>query len=415
MKVLILGNGAREHAIAWKLAASRRASGLTIAPGNAGTSALGTNLPDLSITDPDAVAAACHSHAIDLVFVGGEEPLSAGVVDCLSEARIPAIGPTMRSAQLESSKAFSKEFMQRNGIPTAAAHTFTDAPAFEEHLHNAKGKQVVKKSGLAAGKGVLESNEPEELIAFGRKILETDSVVVEEHLSGYEVSIFALSDGTDYLILPSAADYKKAGDGNTGPNTGGMGALSPVPWLEATTLERIRTEVVAPTFRALKEEGLSYRGVLYFGLMITHEGPRVLEYNVRFGDPETQVVLPLIQTDFGALCHAMVTGGLRDFPLHITDKTALGVVVASEGYPGEYRRDVPVSSLPEPASNHHLLFHAATKGSGGNVRTGGGRCFTAVGLGKDLIEARTRAYAAVEEIRFEGAWYRSDIGGRLFE
>lgn len=414
MKVLILGDGAREHALAWKFSVSRRTSGLSIGPGNAGTAELGTNLSDLDITDPDAVARRCREQHVDLVVVGGEEPLTAGVVDQLQHEGIAAIGPTQEAARLESSKVFSKELMQRHGIPTADARTFTDRGAFETYVRARTSPVVVKKSGLAGGKGVLESDDTEELLAFGGEILETDAVVVEERLTGYEVSIFALSDGRHYTLLPSAADYKKAGDGNTGPNTGGMGALAPVPWLPQEQLRRIETEVVSPTFAALREEELSYVGVLYFGLMITERGPFVLEYNVRFGDPEAQVILPLIRTDFGSLTSAMASGALADYPLHLSSASALGIVVASPGYPGRYKKNLPVASLPAGDGTARFLFHAATHAENGTVYTDGGRCFTGVALANELIEARNSAYELVEAVEFDGAWYRSDIGGQLF-
>lgn len=415
MRILVLGNGAREHAIAWRYASSRRLAGLFIAPGNAGTALLGTNLPELHITNPDQVLRACREHNINLVFVGGEEPLSAGVVDHLEEAGIAAIGPPQASARLESSKAFSKQFMLRHGIPTARAESFSDSETFQSYIRQAGGTKVIKKSGLAAGKGVLESDDKEQLIAFGSDILRSDSVIVEEFLSGKEVSVFALTDGTDYTLLPSAADFKKSGEGDTGSNTGGMGAISPVPWLDQAALTDIEDRVIRPTFRALSEEKLNYRGVLYFGLMLTEEGPKVLEYNVRLGDPEAQVVLPLIRTDFGSVSDALVSNSLKSFPIHVSGQTALAVVVASPGYPGAYPKGLEVTNLPDVNHQDSFLFHAATEERDGTVYTGGGRCFTAVSLGQDLLDARRRSYALAKEVQFDGAWYRSDIGGRMFD
>ncbi len=414
MRALILGRGAREHALTWKFSRSFRISGLYCVPGNAGTNELATNFPEISETDAAALINVCRRERIDLVFVGGEAPLAAGVVDALQEAGIPAVGATAAAAQLEASKTISKDFMRRHGVATAEAAVFSDIDAFEEHVQSLERPVVIKKSGLAEGKGVLETDDKDEMIAFARTILQDDQILVEERLSGYEITIFALTDGTSYTLLPPCADYKKAGDGGTGPNTGGMGAICPVPWVTPELLEEVRVRVVNPTFAGLELEGLQYVGVLYFGLMITDDGPKVLEYNVRFGDPEAQVVLPLIKSDFGNLCEAMVEGKLADFPLELSTKTALGVVLASPGYPGSYRRAIPVDELPLDNRKELMVFHAGTTTDGDRVLTGSGRCFTVVGLGRELLEARSTAYAAVKNVRFEGAWCRSDIGGMIF-
>jgi phosphoribosylamine--glycine ligase len=287
---------------------------------------------------------------------------------------------------------------------------------------------VVKKSGLAAGKGVLESSSVNEMIAFGRSILSDDRLLVEEFLEGWEVSIFGLSDGKSHLILPPCTDFKKAHDGDTGPNTGGMGSICPVPWVDEALSARIRAEVVEPTYAALEREGLAYVGVLYFGLMITASGPKVLEFNVRFGDPETQVLLPVLGLDFGELVEAMAAGKLAQSAPAATGVSparapagpygpaaALGVVVASRGYPEFSEKGVAVDPIPVFPSQEALVFHASTsRGADGLVRTGGGRCFTVVGLGGDLREASVNAYRAVERVRFDGGWYRRDIGRRFF-
>jgi len=415
VKVLILGQGAREHALAWKFSRSTRISGLYVAPGNAGTDEIAHNLPHADPNNPQDVLEICHQHNIDMVFVGGEGPLSAGVSDMLESESIPSVGPKRLSARLESSKSFAKAFMQRHSIPTASAESFDDFHAFEQHIGSRAGrKTVVKKSGLAAGKGVLESADKAELLSFGKKVLKNDTLVVEEFLSGYEVSIFAVTDGTTYRLLPPCADYKKAGEGSSGPNTGGMGSVCPVPWLEQPLLDQIEREIVAPTFEAIHAEGLGFKGFLYFGLMITENGPRVLEYNVRLGDPEAQVLLPMIKSDFGSLCDAIVHGQLSDFPLVFSEKAALAVVVASQGYPGKYRKHLPVNELPEFKDNSTLLFHASTGRTNGVVHTEAGRCFTVVSIGKELLDARNGAYAAAGKVQFPGAWYRKDIGGKIF-
>jgi phosphoribosylamine--glycine ligase len=366
------------------------------------------------------VAAACREHALDCVFVGPEAPLAAGIVDGLAAAGIPAIGPNRSSARLESSKAFSKAFLLRSSIPTAEAAEFCDRAAFEAYVRARPGQRlVVKKSGLAAGKGVLESSSASEMIEFGRPILDSDSLLVEEFLEGWEVSIFGLSDGKSHLVLPPCTDFKKARDGDTGPNTGGMGSICPVPWVDASLMARIRADVVEPTYAALAREGLDYAGVLYFGLMITAAGPKVLEFNVRFGDPETQVLLPVLGLDLGELVEAMAGGTLAGLAgpgswqagAASPGAAALGIVVASRGYPESSEKGVAVQPIPPLPEDRALVFHASTTaGSDGRVLTGGGRCFTVVGRGPDLRGARDAAYAAVDAVRFDGAWHRGDIG-----
>ena len=415
MKVLVLGSGAREHAITWKYANSKRISGLFIAPGNVGTGELGMNLPDVDPADARSVIQACEENRINHVFVGPEAPLAAGIVDSLKERGIQVIGPHRDAAMLESSKAFSKEFMLRHGIPTAAAREFSDSGEFLTYMNNLDHRVVIKKSGLAAGKGVLESTDREELIRFGQEILKEDRLLVEDFLEGYEISLFALTDGRDYVLLPTCADFKKAGDGDTGLNTGGMGAICPVPVVEAEMMKTITQTIVEPTFKGMAGEGLNYQGVLYFGLMITKTGPFLLEYNTRFGDPECQVLLPLIDNDFGNLAEAILNQKLAAFPLRLSHKSALGVVIAAEGYPEDYKKGHPVKPIPVFPEDSTLIFHAAsTSGSQGEVLTGGGRCFTVVGLGANFLNASVRAYEAAPRVSFPGAWYRKDIGKKFY-
>ncbi|MDR3200257.1 MAG: phosphoribosylamine--glycine ligase, partial [Spirochaetales bacterium] len=305
MKVLILGSGAREHALVWKFSQSTRISGLFAAPGNAGTDELATNLADVDPLNAGAVVEACKANRITHVFIGPEEPLTLGVADALTDAGIAAIGAHREAARLEGSKAFSKAFMLRNAIPTAAYAEFTGYKEASRYIKNRTKKIVLKKSGLAAGKGVLESDNTHEMLRFAEKTLKDDALVIEEFLEGFETTIFAVCDGKNYILLPPCADFKKAGENDTGPNTGGMGSICPVPWLDAKIQERIRTETIEPTFAALRKENLMYKGILYFGLMLTQDGPKILEYNVRFGDPEIQALLPLISSDFGNLCDAV--------------------------------------------------------------------------------------------------------------
>jgi phosphoribosylamine---glycine ligase len=369
----------------------------------------------------DTVLSACRQNRVDCVFVGPEAPLAAGLIDFLSGNGIPAIGPGAGPARLESSKAFSKSFLVRNGLPTAQAREFADRGLFEDYVREQRGRRIViKKSGLAAGKGVLESSNVEEAIAFGRAVLSEDSLLVEEFLEGWEVSIFGLSDGKDYVMLPPCTDFKKAHDGDTGPNTGGMGSICPVPWVDAPLMDRIRGEVVAPVYAALAREGLAYAGVLYFGLMVTAQGPKVLEFNVRFGDPETQVLLPVLAPDLGELVESMANGTLAACGgvsgAANPRGSALGVVIAGRGYPEKAEKGAVVRPIPEMPSADELVFHASTfTDADGRVRTGGGRCFTAVGLGRDLSAASEHAYRAAGRVCFDGGWYRRDIGRKFME
>ena len=414
MRVLVLGSGAREHTIAWMFSRSNRISGLYTAPGNAGTENICDNVETLDPTNSQDVIRFAGEHRIDLVFVGPEAPLEAGVVDALDQAGITAIGPHRKAAQLETSKAFSKEFMHRHSIPTAEAQKFDSVEAFESYVAGRSGKMVIKKSGLAAGKGVLESDDPQRIREFGREILESDSLLVEEFLSGWEVSIFALSDGANYRILPACADFKKANEDDQGDNTGGMGAICPVPLVTDELATEIEATIIKPTFDGMRDEGLMYRGVLFFGLMMTPDGPKLLEYNVRFGDPESQVLLPLIRSDFVNLCEAITDGDIDTFPLRTSPDYSVGVVVAAHGYPGKYRKGIEVKSLPQDARGNLHVFHASTdRDENEKVRTGGGRCFTVVGIGPTILSANQRAYAAVSGVNFHGAWFRNDIGQKF--
>jgi phosphoribosylamine---glycine ligase len=409
MKVMVLGSGAREHAIGWALARSPGAS-LLFAPGNAGTRSIGENLADLDPRDCEAVAAAAARRGVELVVVGPEEPLERGIADRLHAAGVPVFGPSRAAARLETSKAFSKSFMRRHGVPTAPGLTFADFDSFRRHVESAPLPLVAKKSGLAAGKGVLVSDEVGAILEFGRGVLASDTVLVEERLEGFELSAFVIMDGEGYRVLPTCADHKKAFDGDRGPNTGGMGAVCPVPAVDAALLGRIVEETVEPTVRGLRAEGLMYRGVLFLGLMVTPAGCKVLEYNVRFGDPETQVLLPAVDVDWLALLGAAASARFGDLTLPPPARTCVGVVVASGGYPDAYPKGMAARVLPE-AARDALVFHASTTmGSDGIVRTGGGRCFTVVGSGADVREARARAYAALGAVRFDGAWSRLDIG-----
>ena len=414
MKVLILGSGAREHAVTWKYSISKRITGLFIAPGNAGTGELGTNLPEVNPENPEAVISACREHNITHVFVGPEAPLTEGVVDELKKTGIPAIGATKAASRLEGSKIFSKNFMKTYKIPTAEALQFNNTDKFIKHIETTEGSVVIKDDGLAAGKGVLVSSDKKELTDFGLAILKNGPLLVEDCLEGYEVSVFTISDGKSYKILPVCADFKRAGNDDTGPNTGGMGAICPVPIINSSLLAEIDEKIIAPTFKGLEKEKLTYAGILYFGLMMTKDGPMLLEYNVRLGDPEAQVLMPLIDSDMGNIADRVLNSTLDDYNIRISNNSALGVVVASEGYPGEYETGIPVKPIPVYPEKDALIFHASTSEIENNrVATGGGRCFTCVGIGPNTLKANARAYEAVKGVNFEGSWYRSDIGRKF--
>ncbi len=411
MKALVIGSGARESALVWALSRSSRVSHLYAGPGNAGTAEVADNLASLDPLDPHAVLAACRAHKIDLAVIGPEAPLAAGVVDHLDAAGVAALGASRQASRLESSKSFAKRFMARHGVPTARSQHVHEIGTAERLLRNSKRPLVVKRDGLADGKGVLDSGDVDALVEFARDGLRSGSILLEEHLSGPELSAFVLLPGRgrgDYLLLPYCADYKKAHEGEAGLNTGGMGSITPVPWLTGELDRQIRSRIIEPTVRGMAEEGLSYRGVLYVGLMATDDGPKVIEYNVRFGDPEAQVLIPSLNTDLASLLEAVAAGRLPDPPPQ--DRAAVCVVVASGGYPERYATGVPVD-LPGAAPDRGLLFHASTRARDGRVVTGGGRCFSAVGLGRNLGTAAAHAYELAERIHFHGAWYRRDIAG----
>ncbi len=419
MRVLIIGSGAREHAIAWKFSKSKRLADLFIAPGNAGTEEIGTNIENIDPDNFDEIFTVCKQNRINTVFIGPENPLANGLVDFLTERGIPTIGATKKSAKLESSKSFAKEFMGRHNIPTAGAVQFNDFNEYKNFITTSKGrtnkKYVIKKSGLAAGKGVLVTENIEEALEFGKKILVSDTLLLEEFLEGYEISVFALMDKKTYIILPTCSDFKKAYENDEGPNTGGMGSICPVPFVDTALMQTIENTIVKPVIDGMEEEDLLYRGILYFGLMITKDGPKVLEFNVRLGDPETQVLLPLIRNDFGNIADAILNEKLTDLQIEVSDKSALAVVVASSGYPGNYKKGIIVETIPKFQEDKVLVFHSSTKHNDrGQIVTGGGRCFTVVGIGKDIINAASIAYDAVKNIKFEGSWYRSDIGKKFF-
>jgi len=415
VNVLVIGSGAREHALARRL--GTEGNRVSCAPGNAGTAGIADNLP-LNPDDAETVLRACRELGADLVVIGPEDPLAAGLADRLRDAGYPVFGPGARSARLESSKDFARAFAERHGVPRARTEVLRTESDLRDYIGRTSGKRVLKKSGLAAGKGVLESSDPGELLSFGRSVLAGDVLLAEEFLTGRELSIFAVCDGTRRVVLPACADHKKPHPGNLGPNTGGMGALCPVPFAGPDLLARIEAEVVEPTFRGIAREGLAYPGVLFLGIMAAPDGPKLLEYNVRFGDPETQSLLAVLGGNLGDLLASAASGrldpGAGAAAAAAPDTWACGFVAAAPGYPGSYPKGIPVEALPEDNPGRSLLFHASTlRDASGRLVTGGGRCFTAVGLGSTPAEARENGLAAARGIRFEGAWFREDIGSTV--
>ena len=417
LKVLVVGGGGREHTIAWKLSESASVDEVLIAPGNAGSVAVGTNI-DVSADDIDGIVALAESESVDLVFVGPEDPLVAGLVDRLEAAGVAAFGPRAAIARLEGSKAFAKAFMADNQIPTAQAESFTDEAAALEYIDALDQVPVIKADGLAAGKGVIvaetfgEAKEAvTEMLVDGRFGDAGASVLVEERMFGVEASILAFCDGTDYSVMPVAADHKRLLDGDRGPNTGGMGAYVPSRVIDDALMSDVCQNIIEPTLKGAATLGCPYVGVLYAGIMVTDAGPRVVEFNCRFGDPETQVVLPLLQSDLAEIAKACTEGRLGEIKVEWSADACATVVLASGGYPGEYRRGVPISGLDDRAEAGALVFHAGTgTGSDGVPVTTGGRVLAVTALGSTLEDALAKAYVAADEISFDGAVRREDIG-----
>ena len=422
MNILILGAGGREHAFAWKIAQSPRCNALYVAPGNAGTAALATNVP-VAATDFDAVARLVLEKEIGLVVVGPEEPLVRGIRDYFRGrpdlAHVLLVGPDAAGARLEGSKDWAKAFMRENDIPTARSATFT-APSLDEGLEYLRTHPlpvVLKADGLAAGKGVVIAASHEEAETTLRNMLNgqfgeaSRKVVVEEFLAGIELSVFVLTDGRDYVLLPEAKDYKRVGEADTGPNTGGMGAVSPVPFADVDFLARVDQRIVQPTVAGLQSAGTEYVGFLFIGLMNVGGDPYVIEYNVRMGDPETEVVLPRLRSDLVTLLEAAARGELAGVQPEVDPQTAVTVMLVSGGYPGPYEKGKVMTGLG--TTENVISFHAGTKLAAGNVVTDGGRVLALTGMGATLREAAAKARAAAEKVDFEGKYFRRDIGTDL--
>ena len=427
MNILLLGSGGREHALAWRMARSPHLSQLFIAPGNPGMSLYGTCLPRIGVTDFAAIADLIRREQIKLLVVGPEVPLVEGIADYLREEAglkdLLIVGPDARGAQLEGSKDFSKAFMQRYGIPTAGYKTFGRQSYDEavDYLKTLRPPYVLKADGLAAGKGVIISEDLEEAqrelrgLLTGRFGEASTRVVIEEYLHGIECSVFIATDGYAWRILPVAKDYKRIGEGDTGPNTGGMGSVSPVIFADETFMKKVEERVVRPTIEGLRSEGIDYRGFIFAGLMNVGGDPYVIEYNCRMGDPETESVMLRIDSDFVELLERMASGDLGDYQLEESTKYAATVVLVSEGYPGTYAKGKPISYPHEPTFDS-ALFHAGTaRDTSGHLMTSGGRVLTASCLGSTLEEALERCYKLADQVHFEGKALRRDIGQDLLK
>jgi phosphoribosylamine--glycine ligase len=418
--ILLLGSGGRESALAWKLRQSKYCKELFIAPGNAGTAQYGTNL-NFSVTDFDSIKQACMEDQIDIVLPGGEDSLVAGIYDYFQEdpqlKHIIVSGPSREGAQMEGSKAFAKRFMQRHGIPTAAYRAFSEE-SFDEGLAYVREHRlpiVLKADGLAAGKGVVIATTVEEAVeAFTMMVKEAQfgeaskNVVVEEFLSGIELSVFVMSDGKHFVMLPEAKDYKRIGEGDTGPNTGGMGAISPVPFADEQFMQKVRDRIIGPTVSGLREENIIYKGVIFAGLIKVGDDPYVIEYNCRMGDPETEIVMPRLENDLVEILLAMHEERLNEVTVYHDKRAAASVMLVAEGYPGSYTKGKQITGIEQVHDS--IVFHAGTSMKEGHVVSNGGRVIAITSFGEDIKDALARSYQNAEHISYEGKQFRKDIG-----
>jgi phosphoribosylamine--glycine ligase len=420
MNVLILGSGGREHTFAWKVAKSSLCKKLLIAPGNAGTSELGTNI-DVDVNDFESIKKLVLDEEVSLVIVGPEDPLVNGIFDFFQADEdlkdITLIGPSKEGAQLEGSKEFAKQFMFRHNIPTAKYQAFTEKNLVDGYtfLESLEAPYVLKADGLAAGKGVLiledlqeAKDELKAMVGDAKFGAASSTVVIEEFLDGVELSVFVLTDGNSYKIFPSAKDYKRIGEGDTGLNTGGMGAISPVPFADRFYIEKVEREIIKPTVEGLKKDNIEYKGFIFIGLINVKGEPKVIEYNVRMGDPETEVVIPRIKSDLLNLLKGIKDGTFSEKDLEINEEVATTVMLVSGGYPEAYKKGKEIKGLEK--IDKSIVFHAGTKNDNGIIRTNGGRVIALTSFGEDIDSALSKSFASAEEISFEGRYYRKDIG-----
>ncbi|MFQ5925326.1 MAG: phosphoribosylamine--glycine ligase [Dehalococcoidia bacterium] len=417
MKVLIIGGGAREHSLVWKLSQSPKVGEIYVAPGNAGTGLIAKNI-DIGASDIEALAQAAKDNGVDLAVIGPEAPLAAGIVDLFQNQGIPTFGPSKEATRIESSKVFAKELMQRYDIPCAQSRSFSSSGDAKDYIRFQKPPIVVKADGLAAGKGSIVAESIEEALKALSEIMEErvfgsagDQVVIEECLTGKEVSLLAFTDGKTVVPMVPACDYKRVFDGDQGPNTGGMGSYSPPGFFDDELTNRARDTILEPTVRAMAKEGKPYKGVLYAGLIVTEDGPKALEFNARFGDPENQVMIPRLTSDLVDIMLAVIDGTLDQIEVEWSDEACVGVVIASGGYPGSYQTGFPIQGL-DKVDGDVLVFHAGTKAKQGQIYTDGGRVLTVAATGKTMAEAREKVYLNLPRIHFQGCHYRKDIAAR---
>ena len=422
MNILLIGSGGREHTLAWKLKQSESCGNLFVAPGNAGTSQVATNVP-IAITDFGGLAAFSVDNQIDMVIVGPEEPLVKGIYDFFKAnpltAHVHVIGPSKEAARLEGSKAYAKAFMDRHNIPTAAYREF-DATNFEDGVQYIKAHSlpiVLKADGLAAGKGVIICmNHIEALAEFELMIQQAKfgdagkRVVIEEFLDGIELSMFVLTDGKNYVMLPDAKDYKRFGVGNSGPNTGGMGAVSPVPFVDDTYMQKVKTAIIEPTIAGLASEKLEYKGVVFIGLINVKGEPMVIEYNCRFGDPETEVIIPRVENDLVEVLLATSQQRLNEITIQTSQRTVVTIVAVSGGYPNEYEKGLEIHGLDGVSMKDTIVFHSGTIADGDKVRTNGGRVLAVTSFGDNITKAAAQSIEVLDQVFFEGIYFRDDIG-----
>jgi phosphoribosylamine---glycine ligase len=416
MKVLVIGNGAREHTLVWKIARSPQVQEIYVAPGNAGTAQIAINL-DIKVADKDSLARVVKEKRIDLIVVGPEDPLADGIVDYFRRIGVPIFGPTKAAAQIEASKSFTKDLMFRYNIPCARSRTFTDLSQARDYIRREGPPLVIKADGLAAGKGVVVAETNEQALEALSRMMENrafgaagDKVIIEEKLAGKEMSYFSVTDGQFVLPLIPACDYKRVNDGDEGPNTGGMGSYSPPYFFNPDLEQKILGSIVRPVIKAMEKENRPYQGVLYSGLMIDNGGLKVVEFNARFGDPECQVIMPRLKTDLMEIILGAINGNLKSVRPEWTEDVCVGVALASGGYPGSYKTGIPITGL-DTVDKDVVVFHAGTRvgEQKGQVVTSGGRVLTVVALGRTTREAREKIYANLPRIHFEGLHYRKDI------